>query len=104
MNVTINEVALHILLETPGGALVQEIERRASNATDALQTRINDIIENEAVRPNADFVMVGNQAVIGIVNPVLQSTRAKNVSEYMDEKLGIRENWWTAVGEQAARL
>lgn len=101
---TINDAALLILLESPRGALVQDIELRANAAATALQNRINEIIDNPMVQPNADFVMVGNRAIIGIVDPFLQSNSLKNVSEYMDEKLGIRENWWTAVGEQAARL
>ena len=95
MNISLNEPVLKELLESLNGPVMKEVERRADLATDALQVRINGIIDNPAITPNADMRMTEEGAVIGIVD-------LGRVSEYMDVKLGIRENWWEAVGRTAA--
>jgi len=95
VNISLNEGALRELLESQRGPVFQEVERRADLATEALQQRINGIIDNPAITPNADFRMTQDGAIIGIVD-------LGRVSEYMDVKLGVRENWWEAVGRTAA--
>ena len=75
---------------------MQDIEQRGERARDALQTRIDGIIENPVVRPKAGLTMTPEGAVIGVIN------EQGRVDEYIDVKLGVRENWWLAVGEEAA--
>lgn len=96
MTVVLNEAAIAALLQAPEGPVMQEVERRAERARAALQTRIDGILDNPLIRPQAGVKMTPEGAEIGIIN-----TQGR-VDEYMDVKLGVRENWWLAVGEAAA--
>lgn len=97
MSVILNEVALTALLKAPESPTMRMIERRADAAAAALQTRIDQIISNPVVRPQATVKMTEDGAIIGIPDQ-------GSIADYLGFKLGIfRENWWIDVGEAAAR-
>lgn len=96
MTVVLNEPAINALFHSVP-VVERAVRAQAEAARDALQGRIDQIIENPAIRPRAGIKFTEEGAEVGIIN------EQGRVDEYLDVKLGVRENWWQAVGEAAAR-
>lgn len=95
MTVVLNEPAIAALFQTE--AFVERaVGKQAERARDALQTRIDGILENPLIRPKAGVKFTSEGAEVGIID-----TQGR-VDEYIDVKLGVREDWWEAVGKAAA--
>lgn len=94
MSVTLNEVALRALLSAEQGPVMRLIERKGEIARDALQHRINGIIQNPAIQPRAGLEMTPEGAVIGIVDEL------GRIDQYLDFKLGELEPWWNEGQEE----
>ena len=96
MTVVLNEGAINRLF-TSIPFVREAVDRQAELARDALQFRIDGIISNPAVRPQAGIKITPEGAEVGIVDTF------GRVDNYMDYKLGVLEPWWEDVGEAAAR-
>lgn len=96
MTVVLNEPAINALF-TSIPVVRRAVDKQAEAARAALQGRIDQIIENPAVRPQAGIKFTEEGAEVGIINTF------GRIDEYLDVKLGVREDWWQAVGEAAAR-
>ena len=96
MSVILNEPAINALFHSLP-VVQRAVQDQAEAAQRALQGRIDQIIENPLVRPQAGIKYTTEGAEVGIIN-----TQGR-VDEYLDVKLGVREDWWLDVGEEAAR-